>query len=44
MWFIEWLATGLVFYRASQDAGIWMIDQQAMKDYLESFLTVKGAM
>lgn len=42
--FLEWLGNAYAFYRASEDAGMWMIDRLAMRDYLESFLITKEQM
>lgn len=40
----DWLLTGFGAYRAGQDAGMWMIDQQAMGNYLEALLIDRGLM
>ena len=36
MFILERLANALIFYRAAQDAGIWML--QFNKDYIEQYV------
>lgn len=38
----EYILSAVAFYRAFQDAGIWMIDKEAITSYLESFVFSRG--
>lgn len=37
----EWLGSVYSFYRASQDAGMWLLEAEYFKAFLESFQPVK---
>ena len=43
---LEFLGTGLSFYRATEDSGMWLWreNMEAIQHYMEMFLVSKGAL